>query len=82
MGCNPTNMQDALKEAAGSSSHVPEKKASQTEAFQSEQVTLEPTFFKKMSGAFNEQYMGLSENVGYIPNYSNLIGIMIINHWV
>ena len=27
-------------------------------------------------------HMGLSENVGYIPNYSHLIGIMIINHWV
>ena len=26
--------------------------------------------------------MGLSENVGYIPNYSHLIGIMIIDHWV
>ena len=26
--------------------------------------------------------MGLSENVGYIPNYTHLIGIMIINHWV
>ena len=27
------------------------------------------------------QNMGLSEN-RYIPNYSHLIGIMIINHWV
>ena len=26
--------------------------------------------------------MGLSENVGYIPNCSHLIGVMIINHWV
>ena len=26
--------------------------------------------------------LGLFENVGYIPNYSHLIGIMIINHWV
>ena len=27
--------------------------------------------------------MGLSENVGYIPNeIAILIGIMIINHWV
>ena len=31
---------------------------------------------------FKVSYMGLSENVGYIPNYSHLIGIMIINHWV
>ena len=24
--------------------------------------------------------MGLSENVGYTPNYSHLVGIMIINN--
>ena len=28
------------------------------------------------------EHVGLSENVGYIPTYSHLIGIMIINHWV
>ena len=30
----------------------------------------------------NWEDVGLSENVGYIPNYSHLIGILIINHWV
>ena len=29
-----------------------------------------------------KKQVGLTENVGYIPNYSHLIGIMIINHWV
>ena len=38
----------------------------------------------KKKPASSDKYhdMGLSENVGYIPNYSHFIGIMIINHWV
>jgi len=41
---------------------------------------------------FSDQYISISETkhwliwvclkIGYIPNYSHLIGIMIINHWV
>jgi hypothetical protein len=26
--------------------------------------------------------IGVCLKIGYIPNYSHLIGIMIINHWV
>ena len=28
------------------------------------------------------RYLGMSENGVYTPNYSHLVGIMIINHWV
>ena len=37
-----------------------------------------------LAGLFDLDLIGIwrSMEIGYIPNYSHLIGIMIINHWV
>ena len=37
--------------------------------------------FHYLNNVNHYNHMDLSEN-RYIPNYSHLIGIMIINHWV
>ena len=39
---------------------------------------------EKKPGELMKQQMGIwvCLKIGYIPNYSHLIGIMIINHWV
>jgi len=31
---------------------------------------------------YRSPYMWVCLKIGYIPNYSHLIGIMLINHWV
>ena len=38
--------------------------------------------FPIKSGGSFQFAMSVCLKIGYIPNYSNLIGIMIINHWV
>ena len=41
----------------------------------------EKAFSNKHMGGLGNKHMGLSEN-GVYPDYSHLVGIMIINHWV
>ena len=50
-----------------------------------ERLAAETSLLLVPKSMMHHDHLGLSENVGYIPNfnnYSHLIGIMIINHWV